>query len=167
MARVAPPTIAAIQTDFADGMSPVALVEECLERIEKHNTSYNAMLFVAREQALEDARQAEAELRAGKRRSALHGIPVGSDSHLLLLRTRFPLIAGRVSGCTIGFSARVSRQTASQWIQSGSLMRSFISSCDRDPRLRPAPIVGDGANVSRAGICGGPRICRSGAGASN
>ena len=76
MPRPGPPTIAAIQRDFAEGMSPVALVEACLERIEKNNASYNAMLFVAREQALDDARQAEMELRSGKRRSAVHGIPV-------------------------------------------------------------------------------------------
>lgn len=76
MARLGPPTIAAIQRDFADGMSPVALVEACLGRIEESNASYNAMLFVGRDKALDDARQAETELRSGKRRSALHGIPI-------------------------------------------------------------------------------------------
>ncbi len=76
MAKFEPPTIASVQRDFAHGMSPVTVVEECLKRIEAHNDQYRAMIFVDRESALEDAKQAEAELRSGQQRGPLHGIPI-------------------------------------------------------------------------------------------
>jgi hypothetical protein len=41
------------------------------------------------------------------------GSRLGSDSHLLLLRATLLLIHERISGCSIDFSARASRRTAS------------------------------------------------------
>jgi aspartyl-tRNA(Asn)/glutamyl-tRNA(Gln) amidotransferase subunit A len=76
MADFVPQTIAELQRDFAEGLSPVAVIEACLARIEKTNSLHKAMIFVGREEALEEARQAEAELRAGKRRGSLQGVPV-------------------------------------------------------------------------------------------
>ena len=76
MAEFVPQTIAELQRNFAEGLSPVTVVETCLARMGKSDSLYNAMIFVGRQQALEDARQAEAELRAGKRRGSLHGVPV-------------------------------------------------------------------------------------------
>jgi len=57
-------------------VSPVQVVEECLARIEKLNRQTNAFITVLANEAQEQARQAEAEILAGKYRGPLHGIPV-------------------------------------------------------------------------------------------
>jgi aspartyl-tRNA(Asn)/glutamyl-tRNA(Gln) amidotransferase subunit A len=57
-------------------VSPVELTRECLKRIERLNPELNAFITVTSDQALAQARQAETEIRAGKWRGPLHGIPV-------------------------------------------------------------------------------------------
>lgn len=57
-------------------VSPVEIVHGCLERIEQLNPKLNAFITVLADQALEQAAIAEQELKAGKWRSPLHGIPV-------------------------------------------------------------------------------------------
>ena len=56
-------------------LSPVELTEACLRRIERHDDSLKAFITVTADEALGAAGEAEAEIRAGGRRSALHGIP--------------------------------------------------------------------------------------------
>jgi aspartyl-tRNA(Asn)/glutamyl-tRNA(Gln) amidotransferase subunit A len=58
-------------------ISPVELVRECLEQIERLNPTLNAFITVTAESALADARKAESEIRSGKWRGLLHGIPIG------------------------------------------------------------------------------------------
>lgn len=58
-------------------VSPVALTEECLERIARLNPKVNAFITVTAELAREQARKAEREIRAGAWRGPLHGIPIG------------------------------------------------------------------------------------------
>ena len=53
------------------------VVDGCLNRIEQLNPKLNALITVLAEQALEQARVAEAEIKAGRWRGPLHGIPVG------------------------------------------------------------------------------------------
>lgn len=60
----------------AGKVSPVELTKACLERIEALNTSLNAFVTVTGDDALAAARAAETELRSGRRRSPLHGIPI-------------------------------------------------------------------------------------------
>ena len=57
-------------------LSPVALVEKCLARIDALNTKLGAFITVTTELAREQARQAEAEIGGGQWRGPLHGIPV-------------------------------------------------------------------------------------------
>jgi aspartyl-tRNA(Asn)/glutamyl-tRNA(Gln) amidotransferase subunit A len=57
-------------------ISPVELTRACLSRIEKLNPKINAYITVMAEQSLAQARDLEAELRAGKSRGPLHGIPI-------------------------------------------------------------------------------------------
>ena len=59
------------------GASPVELAEHFLGRLETIGPKYNAVVTVMRERGLEEARKAEAEIRAGRRRSVLHGVPYG------------------------------------------------------------------------------------------
>jgi aspartyl-tRNA(Asn)/glutamyl-tRNA(Gln) amidotransferase subunit A len=57
-------------------ITPTELVTETLEHIEVVDEEIQAFITVMREQALEDAEQAEHEMRTGLYRSPLHGIPV-------------------------------------------------------------------------------------------
>jgi aspartyl-tRNA(Asn)/glutamyl-tRNA(Gln) amidotransferase subunit A len=56
-------------------LSPINLVEECLERIRKHDHLLNAFITVLGEQARKDAKIAENQIKGGKYLSLLHGIP--------------------------------------------------------------------------------------------
>lgn len=76
MAKPFPQTIAEAQGAFLEGLSPLTVVQACFDSIQKQNDRLRAMIFVARAEALEEAQQAEAAIRAGKRIGPLHGIPV-------------------------------------------------------------------------------------------
>jgi len=58
-------------------LSPVALVDVCLARIEELEPAILAWVHVDVSGALEAARTLEAEARAGRFRGPLHGVPVG------------------------------------------------------------------------------------------
>jgi aspartyl-tRNA(Asn)/glutamyl-tRNA(Gln) amidotransferase subunit A len=58
-------------------VSPLELTRACLARIERLNPVLNAFITITAESALEQARQAEAEVMAGHWRGPLHGIPIG------------------------------------------------------------------------------------------
>ena len=60
----------------AGEFGPVALTEALLARLDRHQNSLNGFITVTRETALREAAAAEAELRAGKPRGPLHGIPL-------------------------------------------------------------------------------------------
>jgi aspartyl-tRNA(Asn)/glutamyl-tRNA(Gln) amidotransferase subunit A len=57
-------------------VSPVELTRACLAEIERRNPELNAFITVTAESALEQARQAEAEITRGEWKGPLHGIPV-------------------------------------------------------------------------------------------
>ena len=78
-ARIANPfaPISELASDLRDRrLSPVALAENCLARIEALDPKLNAFITVTAELAREQARQAEAEIAGGQWRGPLHGIPV-------------------------------------------------------------------------------------------
>ena len=58
-------------------ISPVELTRDCLARIEKWNPALNAFITITSESALAEARAAEEEIKNGKWRGPLHGIPIG------------------------------------------------------------------------------------------
>src|SRR5687767_7466388 len=66
-------------------ISPVALTEASLERLEGEGRALNAVATVTSSRALEEARAAESEIAAGNYRGPLHGIPYGAKD---LLSTR-------------------------------------------------------------------------------
>jgi aspartyl-tRNA(Asn)/glutamyl-tRNA(Gln) amidotransferase subunit A len=57
-------------------VSPVALTEACLARIEALNPKLNAFITITADTALEQARQAESEIQQNHWRGPLHGIPI-------------------------------------------------------------------------------------------
>ena len=56
--------------------TPTQLTQACLARIETYNPKLNCYITVMRQQALAQARELDAEQRAGKLRGLLHGIPI-------------------------------------------------------------------------------------------
>lgn len=57
-------------------ISPVELTRCLLDRIERYDRSICSFISVLAERALDEARQAETEVRAGRHRGPLHGIPI-------------------------------------------------------------------------------------------
>ncbi len=63
-------------------LSAVDLAGHFLDRLERLGPAYNAVVTVLRERALAEARERDQELRAGKDRGPLHGIPYGAKDLL-------------------------------------------------------------------------------------
>jgi aspartyl-tRNA(Asn)/glutamyl-tRNA(Gln) amidotransferase subunit A len=63
-------------------VSPVELTEACLQRIEKYNSTFNAFITVIKDQALQSAREAEAEIQRGRWRGPLHGVPIALKDNI-------------------------------------------------------------------------------------
>ncbi len=63
-------------------VTPVSLTEACLARIDAYNPLINAFITELREQSLAQAKALDAEAKAGKFRSALHGIPLALKDNI-------------------------------------------------------------------------------------
>lgn len=71
--------------DVADGaVSPVALTELALDLAAEAEPVVNAYVFFRREAALREAAALEAEAKAGRRRSVLHGVPIAVKDNMYL-----------------------------------------------------------------------------------
>ena len=57
-------------------ISPIEVIEACLKRIDELNPRLNAFITVMAADAREQAEAAEAEIKAGRWRGPLHGVPV-------------------------------------------------------------------------------------------
>ena len=66
----------------AKEISSVELTEIFLDRLERLGPTYNAVITVTRERAMEQARAADSEIAAGRYRGPLHGIPYGAKDLL-------------------------------------------------------------------------------------
>jgi len=63
-------------------LTPTQLVNACLARISIYNPKLNAFISVLREQALAQAKELDAEQKAGRLRGPLHGIPVALKDNI-------------------------------------------------------------------------------------
>jgi len=63
-------------------LSPVELTAQCLSRIETLDGRLNAFILLLADEAMEQAKRAEAEIAAGQWRGALHGIPLGLKDNI-------------------------------------------------------------------------------------
>ncbi|MEE8554437.1 MAG: amidase, partial [bacterium] len=63
-------------------LSPLALTERCLQLLETHGARFNAVVTLTGERAHAQARRAEVDLKAGRVRGPLHGIPYGAKDLL-------------------------------------------------------------------------------------
>jgi aspartyl-tRNA(Asn)/glutamyl-tRNA(Gln) amidotransferase subunit A len=76
-------TVRALAEQIKAGkLSPVALTEAYLKRSEKIGGRLNAYANLTPERALEEAREAEREIKGGKYRGPLHGIPYAAKDLL-------------------------------------------------------------------------------------
>jgi aspartyl-tRNA(Asn)/glutamyl-tRNA(Gln) amidotransferase subunit A len=66
----------------ARSITPTQLVEACLVRIQTYNPKVNAFITVMRDYALAQAKELEAEQKAGKFRGPLHGIPIALKDNI-------------------------------------------------------------------------------------
>lgn len=70
------PTIAEASRAISEGrLSPVALAEDCLTRIAAAEPKLNAFIKLTPDAAMTAARTAETEIKAGRYKGTLHGIP--------------------------------------------------------------------------------------------
>lgn len=75
--------IAQVAEAYSSGrLSPVDVVRHALLRIARLDPVLNSYLSVTADHALEQARQAESEIRAGRRRGPLHGVPYAAKDLL-------------------------------------------------------------------------------------
>ena len=58
-------------------ISPVEVLRECLEKIDRLNPTLNAFITVTGDSALAEAKRAEQEIQSGNWRGPVHGIPIG------------------------------------------------------------------------------------------
>jgi aspartyl-tRNA(Asn)/glutamyl-tRNA(Gln) amidotransferase subunit A len=63
-------------------VSPLDLTRACLDRIDRLNPLINAFITVTAKEALSQAREAEVEIRQGRWRGHLHGIPIGLKDNI-------------------------------------------------------------------------------------
>ena len=69
-------TIAELNRAYATKeLSPVEVTRALLDRIAKHDGKFDSFIRVTEDVALAEAKTAEAELMAGRRRGPMHGIP--------------------------------------------------------------------------------------------
>ena len=87
--------------------SPVELTELMLARIDRLNPELVAYVTVAREEALSDARAADAEIRDGKYRGPLHGIPLSIKDNIATRGIRTTAGSKVLEDCVPDFDATV------------------------------------------------------------
>jgi aspartyl-tRNA(Asn)/glutamyl-tRNA(Gln) amidotransferase subunit A len=63
-------------------VSPLDLTRACLDRIDRLNPLINAFITVTAKEAIAQAREAEVEIRQGRWRGPLHGIPIGLKDNI-------------------------------------------------------------------------------------
>ena len=103
----------------ADGtLSPVALAELALGLAAEAEPHLNAYVFFRREAALREAAALEAEARAGRLRSELHGVPIAVKDNMYLAGE--PTFKG--SRTTDGTPAEVSAPMVSRIVKAGTVV---------------------------------------------
>ncbi len=99
-------TIGELSARLAAGeISPVEVVRASLQQIEKLNSRLNAFITVLADEAVAQAKTAEAEIAKGRWRGPLHGIPVG-------IKDLFDTAGVRTTAAFESFRNRVPKEDA-------------------------------------------------------
>ncbi|WP_394848633.1 amidase [Pendulispora brunnea] len=146
-------------------VSPVALVESCIARIEAANASVNAVTVTAFERALTEAREAEAAVQRGDALGPLHGLPIGikdlSETEGLrttygspLFATHVPAADERVVAVLRQAGAIVLAKTNTPEFGAGANTRNEVFGATRNP-FDPRLTCGGSSGGSAAALaCG-------------
>ena len=94
----------------ARSVTSAQLVEACLRRIETYNPKVNAFITVTAAVARAQAKALDEELRAGKYRGPLHGIPIA-------LKDNIDTAGIRTTAASAVFDDRVPKEDAEVWIR--------------------------------------------------
>ena len=63
-------------------ISPVELTENSIKRLKKYSSKLNCVITITEERAIKQARRVAAEIKKGKYKGLLHGIPWGTKDLL-------------------------------------------------------------------------------------
>ncbi len=75
--------IGALSKSFRSGaVAPLDALRACLSRIERFDEAINSFCYLAKEEALEAAGRAGAEIRGGRWRGPLHGVPIAIKDNI-------------------------------------------------------------------------------------
>ena len=143
-------------------LSPVELTELMLARIERLNPELVAYVTVAREEALADAREAEAEIRDGKHRGPLHGIPLSIKDNIATRGIRTTAGSKVLEHCVPDYDATVvarlreagavilGKTNMHEWANGGTTINPFYGTT-RNP-WDTERIAGGSSGGSAAGL---------------
>ena len=149
----------------AGAFGPVALTEALLTRVDRHQNSLNSFITVTRETALREAAVAEAELKAGKSRGPLHGIPLAYKDLLATAGVRTTLASRAYSDWVPDYDASLVRRLRDTGaimlgklnLSEGAADSSSQSSAFGGPRnpWNPERITGGSSGGSAAAVAAG------------
>jgi aspartyl-tRNA(Asn)/glutamyl-tRNA(Gln) amidotransferase subunit A len=146
-------------------LSPVALMRQCLERIEKLNPILNAFITVTTDLALATAKLAEQEIQRGAWRGPLHGVPIGLKDQIdtagITTTAGSELFKDRVPGEDAEVVKRlkhagaiiVGKNNQHEFAYGGSSIISYFGEV-RNP-WNPAHIAGGSSGGSAAAVAAG------------
>ena len=133
-----------------------------LARIDRLNPELVAYVTVAREEALSDARAAEAEIRAGRYRGPLHGIPLSIKDNIATRGIRTTAGSKVLEDCVPDFDATVvarlreagavilGKTNMHEWANGGTTINPFYGTT-RNP-WDTERIAGGSSGGSAAGL---------------
>ncbi len=143
-------------------LSPVELTELMLARIDRLNPGLVAYVTVAREEALADARAAEAEIRDGGYRGPLHGIPLSIKDNIATKGIRTTAGSKVLEDCVPDYDATVvarlreagavilGKTNMHEWANGGTTINPFYGTT-RNP-WDTERIAGGSSGGSAAGV---------------
>jgi aspartyl-tRNA(Asn)/glutamyl-tRNA(Gln) amidotransferase subunit A len=146
-------------------ISPVELVRECLERIDRLNPTLNAFITVTAESSLAEAQKAEQEIQSGNWRGPLHGIPIGlkdlidtagvkTTAASAVFRDRVPIEdADVVKKLKTAGALLIGKQNLHEFAYGGSSLISHFGPV-RNP-VNPGFIAGGSSGGSAAAVASG------------
>jgi len=117
-------------------LSPVELIDACIERIEARNPSLNAFIYLGFDDARERARSAEQAVMAGQELGPLHGVP-SAIKDLFDFKPGWPSTFGGIRALknlmldlTCVYAERVERAGAILLGKTNSPVMGFRGTCD-------------------------------------
>ena len=146
-------------------VSPVELTRECLERIEKLNSTLNAFITITAESAMREAHEVEEEIQRGQWRGPLHGIPlalkdiidtagVRTTAASALFKDRIPtedaVVVRRLKDAG---AVLLGKQNLHEFAYGGSSMVSYYGEVHNP--WNPAYIAGGSSGASAAAVAAG------------